>query len=523
LLPVHLALVTQATGRPAKMVATRAESIRSTTKRHAVKMWYRLGTDANGRLRALQARLVADTGAYASLGGSVLNWMTEAATGPYNIPAVKIDAYSVYTNNAVAGAFGGYGGIQACVGLESQMDELAAALAMDPLELRRTNALRPGDSGGLGQPLAAPHGALATLDSAAGGTLLGRRRLSDPASHEAANADRAQSIEPWLRHGVGVACSVAGVGLGEGFRDHTELVVELYPDGRVTVLTSTSELGQGAYTVCAQMAAERFAVPLERVQVAGGDSAIGLDAGTTTAQRTTLMLGNAILDAGRNAEQTLSGLAAEKLGWPAGPAALFGGSLQGTGGTVALDRLLASTPLRVTGAYTLSTPSDNPEGLPAFKLKRPHRNHGYATHVAEVQVNTLTGEVRVIAMESHIDGGRPISVQGFEGQSEGAISRGIGYALFERLVCSHGKVLTTNFDTYVLASSLDLPPAIATVPVTTNDPVGPWGAKGITEVAIRSVAPAILNAIHEAVGLRFRRLPVLPEDVLAALAERTSP
>jgi CO/xanthine dehydrogenase Mo-binding subunit len=476
---IHLALVTHHTKRPAKMVLSRDESIISHTKRHPAKVWYKTGASRSGKIMAVQCRFVSDTGAYASLGGPVLNLMLEHCAGPYLVEHVQADGFAVYTNNGFSGAFRGFGCTQACVAIESQMDLMARALRRDPLAFRRANVLHKGDRAALDYEMKTEVGAEATIRAASKGKLYRARgkQKRDRSGHT-------RSLAPYIKRGVGVASQMQGLGLGVGLPDYAEVELNYSPDGRVTVRAGTSEIGQGAYTVYAQIAAESLDVPLDKIKVVGADTRATPDSGTTTASRTTYAVGNAIIKAA--------------------------------------DRLRTELKKRAVGLQGVSVRETY--HLPVAEVELgdglPHILYSYGTHVVLVEVNTLTGEVAVVALEAFLDGGRVIFRTGFEGQSEGGAAQGIGYALFEEVLFDRGRFQNTNFDTYILPTSLDVPAEIRTVPVVVKEPTGPYGAKGISETATVGVAPAILNALHDAIGVRFTRLPVRAEDVLKALGEQ---
>ena len=504
---IHLALMTHHTGQPARMKATREESIISHTKRHPARMWFKTGATRDGKLVALQARLVSDTGAYASLGGPVLNLMIEHAAGPYLVPNVQIDAFAVYTNNGFCGAFRGFGCTQACVAIEGQMDLLAEALGLDRLEFRRQNALHKGDRAALGYEMKTEVGALSTIEAAQRGPLYSQReaRKADLEKHS-------PSLRAHFRRGVGVASQMQGLGLGIGIPDYAEVELDLDPVGRVTLWVGTTEIGQGAYTAYAQMLAERLAIPMERVIVIGGDTRTTPDSGTTTASRTTFAVGNALSLAADKLREALLGRARERLGWKARQGKLRQGRLFAAGQGIPIEELAAPDGLSVRATYHLPVADQElGDGL-------PHLLYSYGTHVVLVEVNTLTGEISVEAVEAYLDGGRVISPAGFEGQSEGGVAQGIGYALFEEVLLDQGRVLNPNFNRYLLPTSLDVPRELRTVAVEVLEPTGPFGAKGISETATVGVAPAILGALHDALGVRFTRLPVRAEAVWQALS-----
>ncbi|RME24147.1 MAG: xanthine dehydrogenase family protein molybdopterin-binding subunit [Deltaproteobacteria bacterium] len=506
---IHLALMTYHTRRPAKMVATRRDSIVSHTKRHPARIWYKTGASRSGKLLAVQARFVSDTGAYASLGGPVLNLMMEHAAGPYLVPNVKVDAYAVYTNNGFSGAFRGFGCTQACLALESQMDRMARALGMDPLAFRRKNVLHKGDRAGLGYTMKLEVGAEATVRSAQRGKLWrNRRQLKKPPKNVP------PSLRRYIRRGIGVATQMQGLGLGIGIPDYAEVEVELMAGGRARLRVGTTEIGQGAYETYRLTLAERLSLPPENVEVTGGDTGLAPDSGTTTASRTAYAVGNAILLACDRLESRLAHEAEKRFGWSDGNGSIEGSKFRGAGGVIDLEQLMAGR--SISERATFHVPVQDVEmgdGL-------PHLLYSYGTHVVLVQVDTLTGEISVEAIEAHLDGGQVLNRLGFEGQSEGGIGQGIGYALMEQVLLDRGRFLNTNFDTYIIPSSVDVPWKIKTVPVMVKDSTGPFGAKGISETCTVGVAPAILNAIEDAIGVRLTKLPVRAENVLEALGER---
>jgi CO/xanthine dehydrogenase Mo-binding subunit len=484
---IHLALMTYHTKRPTKLVATREESIVSHTKRHAAKMYFKTGASKSGKLLAVQARFISDTGAYASLGGPVLNLMLEHVAGPYLVPNVKVDGFAVYTNNGFSGAFRGFGCTQACMAIESQMDLMAACLNKDPLVFRQQNVLHKGDLAALGYEMKTEVGAEATIVAARRGTLYKNRRQKkkDKSKHS-------RSVAKYIKRGVGVASQMQGLGLGIGIPDYAEVGLSLRSDGSLEIRVSTNEIGQGAYTAYAQIAAERLKLDIEKIEVVGADTKNTPDSGTTTASRTTYAVGNAILKAADMLEKEISIWSKEKPDW-----------------TDVNDQIDVQATFHVPVADV-----ELGDGL-------PHLLYSYGTHVALVEVDTLTGEVTVEEVEAYLDGGRVISKTGFEGQSEGGVAQGIGYALFEEVLLKEGVFQNTNFNTYIMPSTLDVPAEIKTIPVEVREPSGPYGAKGISETCMVGVTPAILNALEDAIGVRFTRIPVRAEDVLSALKEKS--
>jgi len=497
---IYLALMTYHTRRPAKMVATREESIISHTKRHPARMRFKTGASKSGKLMAVEAYIVSDTGAYASLGGPVLNLMMEHAAGPYLVPNVKVDAYAVYTNNGFSGAFRGFGCTQVCVAIESQMDLMARALKRDRLAFRQDNILHQGDMAGLDYEMKLVVGAEDTIRAARKGKLWRKRK-----SNRKIPSRVSPSVARHRKRGIGVASQMQGLGLGVGIPDYAEVEVELTRDGKAIAKASTNEIGQGAYTAYAQMTAERLGIDLEQVEIIGADTGVTPDSGTTTASRTTYAVGNAILMTVDKLEKRLAERAGEKTG------RLRGGVLCCPSRQVPLGELIDGPSITVRATFHIPVQDrEMGDGL-------PHLLYSYGTHVVLVEVDTLTGEISVEAIEAYLDGGRVIFRTGFEGQSEGGIAQGIGYALFEEVLLNEGHFENTNFNTYIIPSSMDVPVKIKTVPVQVKEASGPYGAKGISETCMVGVTPAILNALQDAIGVRFLRIPVRAEDVLDAL------
>ena len=383
---------------------------------------------------------------------------------------------------------------------------MADKLGIDPLTFRRDNALKKGDLAALGYEMQTEVGVLATIQAAKKGALYKNRKqiIKEGSQHF-------PSLAKFIKRGVGVASQMQGLGLGVGLPDYAKINLSLDSNGQVTIYVSTNEIGQGSYTVYSQIAAERLKVPLQRIVVVGADTEITPDSGTTTASRTTYAVGNAILLAAEKLERELFARAADSMGWSVSTIEMKNGKVISQGKKLPIEKLVDQEPISVRATFRVPVADvELGDGL-------PHLLYSYGTHVVLVEVNTLTGEISVEAVEAYLDGGRVIFKAGFEGQSEGGVVQGIGYALFEEVLLKTGRFQNTNFDSYLLPTSRDVPVSILTVPVEVQEPTGPMGAKGISETCMVGVAPAILNAIDDAIGVRFTRLPVRPEDVLVAL------
>ncbi|MEW5865629.1 MAG: molybdopterin cofactor-binding domain-containing protein [Bacillota bacterium] len=509
---IYLALLALRTGRPVKMVLSREESAVAGMKRHPMKIRMKTAASADGTLLANEVRIVADTGAYASLGGPVVNLAVEHSCGVYRLPNVRLEGFCVYTNNGLAGAFRGFGANQVIFALETQVDMIAEKLGMDRLEFRRKNALRHGDVAPLGHTMTASVGALATLDAASRCDLWVRREEF-----------KASSSAPYKKRGVGLATELHGCGLGVGLPDYGAATIELLPDGRFAVGVSCPEIGQGNTTAFVQMAADSLGCSPADIVVISGDSKRTLDSGTSTASRSVYTGGNAIRSAAEWMRKTLAVLAADVLGAPREEIVFREGAVLVKSDPAKrlpyreIARIATSRgeTLKAEGDFIWPVADKGVEGC--FGL--PHLIYSYITQIALVEVDTLTGMTEVLKVTSIPDPGKAINPQGIEGQSEGGVVMGTGYALTEDTIIEKGITMTPNFSTYIIPTSMDAP-EIETIIVEEEEPSGPFGAKGIGEAVCVPITPAITNAIHDATGVWLTRIPATSERVYMALKER---
>ncbi|RMG11361.1 MAG: xanthine dehydrogenase [Planctomycetota bacterium] len=511
------ALGAWATGRPVKHVLERSEDFATMSKRHPAVVRIKAGARADGTLCALEARVYLDSGGYATLSPVVLYRAVTHAAGPYRWPHVFVDGYAVATNKVPCGAFRGFGTLQVIFALESALDELADGLGIDPFDLRVHNALRVGDETATGQHLGESVGFLETLARA----------------REASDYDRKRALyRTWKdgprRRGIGIGCLLYGVGLGAKgkFIDRTGAHVQVYADGSVTVGIGHAEMGQGLRTVVSQMAAEELGVPWGRVRCLDGDTSRVPDSGPTVASRATVMAGNAVRDACRQIRAQLLAEAAELLEASPEELELADGALRvkedPARSAPVLDVIARAAqnrrPLTATG-YRL--PADTWWDDAAGQGKA-YEVYTYATNVCEVEVDTETGEVRVLGLVAAHDLGKAINPTLAEGQIEGGTLQGLGFALSEEMHLRQGVILNPRFATYIIPTALDAPEI---TPVLVEHPYsgGPYGAKGIGEPPIMGIAPCVTNAIRNATGARLREVPATPERVRAALAEPSDP
>ncbi len=506
---IHLALLAYRTGKPVRLHWSREESIVVGPKRHSMRTTFRIGAANDGRLRAIDVRVVSNTGAYDTIAGPVLNLSLESSPGPYKYPHSRFRGISVYTNNAMGGEFRGFGAPQVVFGLEQELDKLARRLEMDPIELRLLNAVEQGDISAIGHRLQTSAGIKETLE-AARRTGLWQNREKIKAELTAAGRHK--------KYGVGVASEWHAVGLGVGLPDFANVVIEIGEGGKITLRTGAIEIGQGNLTAYAQMLAEALECDIGKITVIHGDTFETPDSGSVTASRSILINGNAILDGVKRLKPVLLDLAAKKLGIPARELEYASGRVFSPGSPekaltleeVAGYALSVGAPIKVTGAAVFAvSDKDFGDGL-------PHNYYTYITQLALVGVDTGTGEVEVLRVISCPEMGRAINLAGVEGQCEGGVVMGIGYTLFENVVVEKGAFKTTGFSTYILPTALDVPEQ-ETVIVEKPEKSGPYGAKGVGEAPTVPITPAIANAIFDAVGVRCSSLPITPEDIVEEL------
>jgi xanthine dehydrogenase molybdenum-binding subunit len=507
---IHAAMLAKVTGRPVKLLYDRQESLIAHPKRHATQIRVKVGAKRNGCLTAFETELYGDTGAYASLGDKVMTRATTHSSGPYEVPNVRADCYAMYTNNPPAGAFRGFGVIQSAFAVESMMDMLAEELDMDPFELRRLNALREGSITNTGQLLRNSVGLVECIDKVEKEV----RRLSGDHPFESKPVPEA----PHLRRAWGIAAAYKNTGLGGGAPDKAGAEVELYPDGSFEVRTSSAELGQGLPTVLQLIAAEELGVPPKMVRVLLSDTDLTPDGGPTTASRQTFVTGNAVREAAAALREMITSDLAELYDAPPDHIRYIEGLAQIEERTVtmaeAAEQIIAGG--RIPRASTVYwAPATQPLGEGGDM----HFAFSFAVQAAEVEVNTCTGEVSVLRLVSANDVGYAVNPLGLRGQIEGGAMMGIGHALTENFIVDQGRVVTDRLARYRMPS-IALTPEIIPIVVECPVPEGPYGAKGVGEIVIIPTAPAVTNALYNAVGVRVDRIPVDQEAVLRGISEQ---
>lgn len=469
-----LLLAARTMNAPVRLVWDRRESVRGHGKRHPFRIRHRLGVDADGRFVAAMVDVLIDAGCYASTSAQLLDNALAHSLGPYDVPNVEISGRVVLTNNPYTCAFRGFGANQVAFAIEQHVNKVAVRLRVPPELVRQRNFVRSGGTLAAGSRVRSADGLVETLS----------------------RASRAAAATPLVAGGGsvavgrGIACAAKNIGYGFGFADHATAEVELRPRGAI-VRIATAEVGQGSETVLMQLAATALALPPRAVRIEWRDTASAPDAGSTSASRQTMASGNAVLRACRAATEILE----KRGGWRRIPQ-----------GCVTVRRTWRFP-------HTHSLIQQPGRHVPTF---------GWATCVADVAVDLQTGRVTLHRVVNAVDAGRVMHPRLLAGQVEGGIVMGQGYALQERVLVKFGMPLSLGFEACGVPTAVDAVPQIESLTVEIPDSIGPQGARGIGEITMIPVVPAITAAIHAACGVWIDELPASPERVLAALAQRAS-
>jgi len=488
---------------PVRCVYTRPESIAATTKRHPARITAALGATRDGYLSGVRFHGDFNTGAYASWGPTVANRVPVHAMGPYCVPSVRCTARAIYTNDTPAGAFRGFGVPQAAIALETLIDDLANQLCIDPLELRYRNALEKGSTTATGQRLTASVGLRACLDAL--------RPHWKRLRAEAATFNRTASH---LRRGVGVGCGWYGIG-NTSLSNPSTMRLGLGRDGRFTLYSGAVDIGQGSNTVMTQICADALGVGVAAIRLVSGDTDLTADAGKTSASRQTFVSGAAARLAGDDLRRQILRLA--NVGDLA-RIAVGEQRLVITDGALRHELDLARLPAaNAMGDVLMGDGHFDPPttSLDADGHGSPYATYSFSAQIALVEVDLDLGTVKVLRMAAAADVGRAINPTQVEGQIHGGIAQGLGLALMEEFIPGR----TENLHDYLIPTIGDVP-EIDTIIVEDPEPLGPYGAKGIGEPALVPTAPAILNAIRDATGVRLTRVPATPDRVRAALRQQ---
>jgi CO/xanthine dehydrogenase Mo-binding subunit/aerobic-type carbon monoxide dehydrogenase small subunit (CoxS/CutS family) len=522
---IHSAMLANVTQRPVKLLFDRHESLLVHPKRHATQIRLKMGAKKDGCLVAMETELYGDTGAYASLGEKVMTRATTHSAGPYDIPNVRADCYAMYTNNPPAGAFRGFGVTQSAFAVESMMDKLAETLDMDPVELRRMNALHVGSITNTGQVLRESVGLTECIDK-----VDAEMRKHNPHPFKP-TVDSVSSFTPypapngtgqgvqghWVR-AWGFAAAYKNTGLGGGAPDISGADVELYEDGTFQVRSSAAELGQGLVTVMRLVVAEEMSVPPEQVRVLVMDTDLTPNGGPTTASRQTFVTGNASRYAAKTLRDQITAVISEKYDVRPEQIHFENGIVHVNGHSLTYAEVyeeMTASGQRPRVRYMYEAPKTQPLGTGGDM----HFAFSFGVQAAEVEVNKLTGEVRVLRIISANDVGMAVNPLGLQGQVEGGVMMGLGNCLTEEFIVENGYVVTDHLARYRIPGIM-LTPEITSIIVEHPIEAGPYGAKGVGEISSIPTTPAITNAIYNAVGVRVDKLPVDQELIAREIWER---
>lgn len=465
--------------RPVKIIWTREESIVGHHKRHAYKLVGKWGATREGKILAAQVDIVADAGAYVYTTPKVLGNATLMCVGPYDIPNVKVDSKAVYTNNLPGGAFRGFGGPQGAFEGELQVTRLAEALGIDPVEFRMRNLIEDGSI-------------LPTQSVVPAGVTI-KPVMAACAEHSGwQNTDAGwKAPEPikdegHIKRGRGMACGFKNVGFSFGGVETSHAILELFGGEeieRAVLHHAGADVGQGAHSAFRQMAAEALGIPLEKIELVVSDTSQTGNSGSASASRMTFMAGNSIRGA---AEAALEQWKNEER-----PAVV---------------------------EYTYHARSTSPYD-PETGVCDPNITYGYVAETVELEVDTETGEIKLIKVYCADDVGKAINPMQVVGQIEGCVVQAAGYALMENFIQKDGRVLTNMLSNYLIPTVLDVPEEVESIVLELADPQGPYGARGMGEMPYIPLAPAIIHALHDATGVWFYQFPLTPERVLRGLGK----
>lgn len=475
--------------RPVKIIWSREESILGHHKRHPYIIRAKWGATKDGNVIAAEMEVIADGGAYAYTSTKVLGNATLMCTGPYEIENVKVDSYAIYTNHIPGGAFRGFGGPQGAYAAETQMNYLAEELDIDPVEMRLRNVLREGSLLSVGTPLPKGVSMPQVIEDCAraGGWQYLVEGWARPDSTEQPEFFKLEiPAEAHLKRGIGFACAFKNVGFSFGFPEECWATVELRGGAeieKVVVYHAGADVGQGAHTVMAQIAADAVGVPLEKVEMIASDTATSDNSGSASASRLTFMSGNSIRGAAEKAKE-----------------------------------LWREEDRPAIGKYRYIPPKTQAYD-PETGYCDPNFSYGYVAQAVIVEVDTETGHVRILDLISADDVGKAINPQQIVGQIEGAVVQAAGYTILEDFSQEDGYVQTPHLSTYLIPTVLDIPERVHSLILEYPDPLGPFGARGMAEMPYLPIAPAVIAAVHDATGVWFNDFPLTPERVLRGLGK----
>jgi CO/xanthine dehydrogenase Mo-binding subunit len=490
----HAALLAIKSGRPVKVIYDRMEDMAATTKRHPSRARHRTAVTKDGKLLAADIEFCLDGGAYSTLSSTVLSRATIHSGGAYYWPNIRVRSKAYATNTPPHGAFRGFGAPQALFATERQMDRVAKAVGLTPEEFRRRNLLRTGETTSTGQEIRQQIDLPGWME----------RALDYAGYYEKKARFNRQNPDSLRKKGIGFAVFLHGAGFtGSGERYLNSLVgVDATADGRIRVLVSSTEFGQGTNTILCQIAAESLGVDYDVVEMAPADTRIVPNSGPTVASRTAMVVGRLVHSAARGLKQTL----------------IASGLLAGTYTTIELQNAARAYIARYGGLCSMSRYEAPPD---VYWDDQKYYGEAYAAfawaaYVAEVTVDLTTYSVTVDDFVALQEVGKVINPVLAEGQITGGVAQAIGFALYEKVLWQNGRMLNNQMTNYIMPASLDLPP-IRVFFEELGNVYGAHGAKGIGELPMDGPAPAIVSAVEDAIGVSFHSIPLLPEDLFEAL------
>ncbi len=504
-LAARAAIAAMALKRPVKMIYNRHDDIQLSSKRHPFQMHYKVGVSDDGKLLAAEINLEESAGGYATLSSVVSYRSTMQAMGPYVIPNINVKSTSYYTNLPPNGAFRGFGSPQATFGHERMMDIVASKIGMDSVEFRLKNVLHSGSTTSTNHKLSVSVGIKETIE-----------KTTDAAQWT--NQINSGKINERYLYGIGIGASHYGNCLGAAgwHMDGAGANIQLNRDGSINVAYGLIDMGQGAITVVTQMTAEALGIDPNRITVLPTDTRNVPDSGPSVASRNVVMTGNAIRNAAEKILPILKNAASKLMDCNSKSIIIENDVVKSIDKKETvdfnelIDYLYKNNTVSTTDGWwhtpKLEYDAETGQGEAYF-------TYSYATHIAEVRVDRLTGLVKVEKVWAAHDVGKAINPAGIEAQVEGGVTQGIGYALTENFKLHNGKVLSDNLSTYLLPTALDIS-EIETIIIEDPEPLGPWGAKGIGEPAIIPTAAAIANAVSNAIGTPINEIPISPETIL---------
>ena len=503
------AVLSMKTGRPVQILFDREEEFIASPTRQNMVIDITAGADKNGKFTFRDVNILKDNGAYTSWGATTPFVMMQTFSSLYQVPACKFESKAVYTNNVYAGSFRGYGNPQSTFALESIIDLLAEELGMDKQEIRLSNANFQGEITGQG------------LNFHTCGHNDALKAVFDKIENN--DAKVADSSKRYL-YGVGYASMLHVGGGAKIYRSDgcgTNLKIDDY--GYLTIITGSNEIGQGSETVLAMMASEELGIPISKIKVINTDTDVKpWDVGVH-ASRTTFVAGNSLLGAIKELKLKLNAKANEMLGINSDYLVYNNEEIMDPDGTkppIRIEKVVRD--MHFGSPHELCSVNYFYEPSSKFQDKQfkgdVSGSYAFAAQAVTVEIDTYTGNIKVLDIHVAQDVGKVLNPLGIQGQIEGGVLMGVGYAISEELIMEEGRILNPNFHNYKMLTASDVP-AIHFYPIETNDPQGPYGAKGMAEAPLIPTAAAIANAVADAIGTRIYSLPLTPEKVLKALSE----